>query len=282
MARARERLSVVVLTSIPLGIEVTAALRALPEVGQLTLFSAPAIPHQTTASLIRTTWRHEGMRGLLDAALRRARKAARLQENRSPAALAARRCPNVAHFPMAQFHSDACRARISGLAPDLGVVVGTHVLKGDLFTIPRLGCINLHLGAAPEFRGSSPGFYELLEGVPEAGVTIHRVTDTLDGGDILLQERFPLETAPDGDPVDYLRRYLAEVLCPNGVRMMAAAVAAMAHGTQTERVQDAAAARTYRRATCALKRELRQRVAERRKGTLQAPVGRLTYGSTEP
>ena len=223
MAGPRERLSVVVLTSIRLGIEVTAALRALPQVGQLTLFTAPAAPDRTTASLIRTTWRHEGMRGLLNAALRKTRKAAHIQENRSPAALAPRRCPKVAHFPMARFHSDICRARIAGLAPDLGVVVGTHILRGDLFNIPRLGCINLHLGAAPQFRGSSPGFYELLEGVPEAGVTIHRVTDTLDGGNILLQERFPLETAPEGDPVEYLRRYLAEVLCPNGVRMMAAA-----------------------------------------------------------
>ena len=282
MAGDRERLSVVVLTSIPLGIEVTAALRALPEVGQLTLFTAPAAPDRTTASLIRNTWRHEGMRGLLAAVLRKTRKAVHLQENRGLAVLATRRCPNVAHFPMARFHSDICRARIAGLAPDLGVVVGTHFLKSDLFGVPRLGSINLHLGAAPEFRGSSPGFYELLAGVPEAGVTIHRVTDTLDGGNILLQERFPLETAPEGDPVDYLRRYLAAVLCPNGVRMMAAVVAALAHGTQTERVQDPGAAHANRRATYALKRELRRRVAERRMGPRQAPAGRLTFGSTKP
>ena len=82
------------------------------------------------------------------------------------------------------------------MAPDLGVVVGAPILRTELFSLPRLGCINLHLGAAPEFRGSSPGFYELLEGVAEVGVTVHRVTDTLDGGNILLQERFPLDIAP--------------------------------------------------------------------------------------
>ncbi len=168
------------------------------------------------------------------------------------------------------------------MAPDLGVVVGTHVLHRDLFAIPRLGCVNLHLGAAPEFRGSSPAFYEMLEGVPEAGVTIHRVTEALDGGNILLQERFPLDIAPGIDPLQYLRRYLAEVLAPNGVRMMAAAVAAIAGGSQVETVQDPSRARTNRRATYALKQELRRRVAGRRGVPRTGPAPRLTWGATEP
>ena len=74
----------------------------------------------------------------------------------------------------------------------------------------------------------------MLEGVAEVGVTVHRVTETLDGGNILLQERFPLDIAPSGDPVQYLRRYVAETLCPNGARMMAAAVVALARGTHVE------------------------------------------------
>ncbi len=282
MRHHRKRLSVVVLTSIPLGIEVAEALRELPGVRQLTLLTAPAAPHRSTAALIRNTWRHEGMPGLLRAVLRRARKAAGLLDGRMLAAYAAQHCPNVAHVAMSRFHSDVCRARIRALAPDLGVVVGTHILKADLFTIPRLGCINLHLGAAPEFRGSSPGFYEMLEGVPQAGVTIHRVTDTLDGGNILLQERFPLDIAPEGDPIEYLHNYVADTLYPNGVRMMAAAVAAIAHGQHAETVQDPARARTNRRATYAAKRELRRRVVGRRQARSPSAAGRLTRSASEP
>ena len=214
MAGAREKLSVVVLSSIPLGIEVAAALRVLPEVGQLTLITAPAAPGKSIARLLRDTYRYEGPPGLLSAAIRRASKFLGLRERNVLAALAARRCPSVAHYAMADFQSKACRDWIGAMDPDLGIVVGGPILRTELFSLPRLGCINLHLGAAPEFRGSSPGFYELLEGVAEVGVTVHRVTETLDGGNILLQERFPLDIAPNGDPVQYLRRYVAETLSP--------------------------------------------------------------------
>jgi folate-dependent phosphoribosylglycinamide formyltransferase PurN len=272
----------VVLTSIPLGIEVAAALKALPEVGRIVLLTAPAAPSRSMLDQLKVTWRYEGIPGLLRAVLRRARKAARLEEGNKVAAQAARRCPSVAHFAMPRFHSETCRAFIDAMAPDLGVVVGTHILRGDLYRIPRLGCINLHLGAAPEFRGSSPGFYELLEGVGEAGVTIHRVTDTLDGGNILLQERFPLDIAPKGDPLEYLSRYVADVLCPNGVRMMTAAVAALARGACAERIQDVSRARPHRRATWALKKALRRRVAGRRAARRGTVHGRLTSPATEP
>ena len=281
MSGRREKLSVVVLTSIPLGIEVAAALKSLPEVGQLTLLTAPAAPGRSVVRLLLDTWRYEGLPGLRHAIARRLRKALHLQDRAALATQAARRCPSVAHFAMEAFHSETCRAHLDAMAPDLGVVVGTHILRADLYSIPRLGSINLHLGAAPEFRGSSPAFYEMLEGVPEAGVTIHRVTDTLDGGNILLQERFPLDLAPDGDPLVYLKRYLAEVLCPNGVRMAAAAVAALARAAQTERVQDGSRARTNRRATYAHKQELRRRVAARRASRPAAEGGRLTFRATE-
>ena len=123
---------------------------------------------------------------------------------------------------------------------------------------------NLHLGHAPEFRGSSPAFYELLEGVPAVGVTIHRVSEKLDAGPILLQESFPLDLVPEGDPVSYVRWYQAEVLVPNGVRMMAEAVRRLAHGRTEERGQPPGTTPTRRRATYRLKRELRHRIAMRR------------------
>lgn len=282
MAGTEPKISVVVLTSIPLGVEVTAALRRLPEVGQLALFTAPSAPGKSVARLVRDAYRYEGMPGLIEAARRRARKALGLQESQPIASQVSRLCPSVAHFAVARFHSESCRAQLDAMAPDLGVVVGTHVLRADLYSIPRLGCINLHLGYAPDFRGSSPGFYEMLAGVPESGVTVHRVTDTLDGGNVILRERFALDPAPPGDPMAYLKRYLADVLSPNGVRIMTAAVAGIARGTATETPQDASQGLVSRRSTYALKRELRRRVATRRAGA-PAAVGRtLTLPATGP
>ena len=68
---------------------------------------------------------------------------------------------------------------------DLGIVLGTRILKRSTFAVPRLGSINLHKGTVPEYRGLPPGFWELYDGVPAAGVTVHFVDDGLDTGDVV-------------------------------------------------------------------------------------------------
>jgi methionyl-tRNA formyltransferase len=104
----------------------------------------------------------------------------------------------------------------------------------------------------------------MLEGEPTVGVTVHRVSEALDAGPIVAQESFPLDLAPDGDPLAYLRRYQAEVLIPNGVRLMAEAVQRFARGEMDARLQPEGGAPVRKRATYRLKRELRRRVRRRR------------------
>ena len=138
-------------------------------------------------------------------------------------------------------------------------------LQRSLFSIPGLGTLNLHLGKAPEFRGSSPGFYELLAGVPQVGVTVHRVDDGLDSGPILLQRTFPLDPAPTGDPIQYLATLQREVLVPAGAALMAEAVRLEARGAAVEMPQPPTGFRSRRRATWAQQRELRKVVSDRRR-----------------
>jgi hypothetical protein len=64
----------------------------------------------------------------------------------------------------------------------------------------------------------------------------------------------------------YLERYRREILRPNGVRLVAETVAALAEGKAVERPQDSSQARTYRTPDLAAIRELRRRVACRRRG----------------
>lgn len=71
---------------------------------------------------------------------------------------------------------------------------------------------------------------------------------SLDGGPVLAQELFPLELAPEDDPVAYLRRLQSETLIPHGVRMMAAVVTGPTAGPVTERVQPAGSGRPRRAA----------------------------------
>lgn len=261
------RLNLLVLTSAPMGIELAASLAPLDEVRSLTVVTTRTVPHRHGfLERLRRTYRFDGPPGVFREAAARMRRLLGGNHRETLAQLVALRCPGVWHLHCDDLHAPESVALLQSLAPDLGVVFAAYRLRPEVFTIPRLGCLNLHLGHAPAFRGSSPAFYELLEGVPAVGVTIHRVSEKLDAGPILLQESFPLDLVPEGDPVSYVRRYQAEVLVPNGVRMMAEAVRRLAHGRAEERAQPPGTTPTRRRATYRLKRELRHRIAMRRAG----------------
>jgi methionyl-tRNA formyltransferase len=262
-----ERLRVVLLTSTGLGCRAAAALAALPHVHMLALVTAPAVRRRR--SLLEKAvqaWRFDGPPGIARATVRRLRQPRLPATGEVLAEHAARQCPGVRHIHLPDFHAAGAAAAVEALQPDLGVVVATHRLKPALYGVPRLGSINLHFGHAPEYRGSSPGFWELYDGTPTAGVTIHWVNDQMDAGDILLQERVPIDLAPAGDPLAYLERYREEVLLPLGFRLLADAVDALSRGPVPARRQEAARSRTRRRATWRDKEELRRRVAARRLG----------------
>jgi len=253
-------LDVVVLTCGDLGAEVAERLRAVPGVSHVSLVIAPyRPPRRTLTGKFRHVWRMEGPVGL--ARILGARLGLQAaSEEVCPWSLD----PGITQLHVEDFDAPEAIAQIRSLGADLGVVAGTYILRESAFALPRLGSINLHSGKAPEYRGAAPGFWELYNGDPEVGITIHRVTTRLDAGHILRQETFPLDPAPVGDPIAYLERYRREILRPQGVRLMAEAVASLVHGTVVERPQDPSKARMYRTPDRAAIRELRRRVAVRR------------------
>jgi hypothetical protein len=54
----------------------------------------------------------------------------------------------------------------------------------------RKDCVNCHPSLLPAFRGPDPVFRLLARGLTETGLTIHRVADDIDAGEILYQEPF--------------------------------------------------------------------------------------------
>lgn len=73
------------------------------------------------------------------------------------------------------------------LDSDLYVVFGASYIKGPLidFLVSK-GCINLHMGLSPFYRGTATNFWPLYDGKPEfVGATIHLISKGLDSGDIL-------------------------------------------------------------------------------------------------
>jgi len=83
--------------------------------------------------------------------------------------------------------------RLRRLTPDIVLSIAILQRFGpDLLSIPRIGCINVHFGPLPEYRGLYTSFWSLYNGERESGVSIHFMNDRWDGGPIIAQRRFPL------------------------------------------------------------------------------------------
>ena len=76
--------------------------------------------------------------------------------------------------------------RLRKIAPDMIVVAAFgQILPASVLEIPRLGCINVHGSLLPDLRGASPMHGAILNGLDESGVTIMRMEEGLDTGDMI-------------------------------------------------------------------------------------------------
>ena len=79
---------------------------------------------------------------------------------------------------------------MKNLQPDLVIVYSmSHLLKENVFSIPKFGTINVHNSYLPEYRGPTPLFWEYYDYVMTPGVTLHYIDKGEDTGDIIFQER---------------------------------------------------------------------------------------------
>jgi methionyl-tRNA formyltransferase len=87
---------------------------------------------------------------------------------------------------------------------DLGIVVayGLFIPKSirELFSY---GIINLHPSLLPKYRGAAPIQWAILNGEKETGVSIIYLTDELDAGNVILQERLDILPGDDAQTLTY-------------------------------------------------------------------------------
>jgi len=106
-------------------------------------------------------------------------------------------------------HSPDFLEQLQRMQPDIGVVVSYGViLKPELLGLPKNGMVNAHASLLPLYRGAAPVQRCLRDGHPETGVTIMKIADELDAGDIILQQKTPIEPTENAGQ---LRTKLAEL-----------------------------------------------------------------------
>lgn len=126
--------------------------------------------------------------------------------------------PGGVHAPTDDFAAAAGRSRLPLLQPadvnDKGFIASLKKLEADLTVLAgygqivrrefidaaRLGCINLHGGKLPQYRGSSPLNWALINGEAEFGLSIIQVDTGVDSGEVLLEKSFPI--GPDSTIAD--------------------------------------------------------------------------------
>lgn len=92
-----------------------------------------------------------------------------------------------------KFSDPAELSHLRALSPDLIVVAAYgQILKREALELPRLGCINLHSSLLPRWRGAAPIQRAILEGDRESGVSVQKMVEKLDAGDVLLSEATPI------------------------------------------------------------------------------------------
>ena len=70
-------------------------------------------------------------------------------------------------------------------------------------SISKYGCINLHGGRLPKYRGSSPMNWALINGDNNFTITIIQVDACVDTGDVLIEKTFPIN---DNDTIAELHK----------------------------------------------------------------------------
>lgn len=89
---------------------------------------------------------------------------------------------------------DTVIEQVKSLEPDLIIVIAYGIiLPSSFLTIPKYGCINIHVSLLPRWRGAAPIEHALLAGDDVTGISIISVSPKLDAGDILMQESFALD-----------------------------------------------------------------------------------------
>jgi methionyl-tRNA formyltransferase len=117
-------------------------------------------------------------------------------------------------FQPENFRDDETVEQLSALQPDVVAVVAYgRILPQRVLDIAPKGFINIHASILPQYRGSAPYQWAVLDGLAETGVTAMYLCREMDAGDMIDVAKTPIgpdETA--GELLDRLAVLGAELL----------------------------------------------------------------------
>lgn len=117
-------------------------------------------------------------------------------------------------FQPEHFKDAETAEQLRALKPDVCAVVAYgRILPQAILDIPAKGCVNIHASLLPQYRGSAPYQWAVLDGLAETGVSAQYMALKMDAGDVIDVAKTPIgpnETA--GELLDRLAVLGAELL----------------------------------------------------------------------
>ena len=117
-------------------------------------------------------------------------------------------------FQPESFREDEAVEQLRALQPDVVAVVAYgRILPQRVLDIPKKGCVNIHASLLPQYRGSAPYQWAVLDGLTETGVTAQHMALKMDAGDIIDVAKTPIgENETAGEVLDKLAVLGADLL----------------------------------------------------------------------
>ncbi|UUX48808.1 hypothetical protein NUH88_15515 [Nisaea acidiphila] len=95
--------------------------------------------------------------------------------------------PDISPNGLTYRYNDDDIEKIKICEPDVLVRGGSGILSGTILDICPFGILSFHHGDNRTFRGTPPGFWEVLQRSPSTGFVIQKLSDELDGGDVIFR-----------------------------------------------------------------------------------------------
>ena len=110
--------------------------------------------------------------------------------------------------------SAEAQAELKALQADISVVAAYGlILPQAVIEAFPLGCINIHGSLLPRWRGAAPIQRAIEAGDNESGITIMKVVEKLDAGDMLLKGSVPITAETTGETLhDAMAGLVAELI----------------------------------------------------------------------
>ena len=92
-----------------------------------------------------------------------------------------------------RIREEGFQEQLQAVRPDAIVVVAFgQIIPRSILELPKYGCINVHASLLPKYRGAAPIQWAVIDGEDVSGVTVMRMDEGVDTGDMLAKRVVPL------------------------------------------------------------------------------------------